>query len=830
MGENERRVTVYSQQCRALNLIWLLHETAVLDAERRQVAVMGAGAGGLTAAAAAAYKGCDVFLISDSPEAMPLQRFARHRWLHPHIFEWPAEGWWKDDAGLPLLNWKAGDAHSVRQEILAQFDDARGRARVHDCFGVDDVVVEPGDDQVDHATVSWTEPDGRHERHEVDAAVLAVGFGSERCHTFIRPPVYRDSYWDDPGIRWASPGHVLISGGGDGALTEVLHAALGESFEHEDILELAGLAPKQRGRRRVHEQEWLRQIRDDVETFEQRWRHRERPPGIAVGNATNFYAQLAVEGCDENLRKARADGERSAAERITLVVKGDDLAPASCALNRFLVTRLIRLATEAGDAGIEMILGGRVDPAQDGLTDDPPYTVVVDVAEGPRESVRQVPVDSVVIRHGPTPPRPLSTFSLIAPDVSSSEFSATTGALLDASRQPNFGSYYKQGAPTAGEPRKLTDPDVLVRRERAYQAEPVMDLKDLDRRVVALIGAMDAAAVADRAITATGVERIARCAHRQVPQLIAEAFGQEAISRLEDGLTLPDGARRTLGVLPAAPKTGDDVAHDPVAEMLALGHLRAGAVVGACAETDPALSETISGLMTRGNLSWWSTRGYAAARFDHVPTQLAFVQRALRQDEVGVHGWNEAYTCLRRALRQSSRPKFDREQRAAVLIEAADFARQDRGRSSLVAFADTTKPDDDLEAQGRALATLLALKAIEPDTWEPSWLRPLLKGIPRRLTISDDLRRERLPALAASASTPVAADLLTEVSKPEATRIKPLSVDLAWESVAREYGGAEKHAGWLLAEDMKPSTVAPGARAEAPSARAEAKPSDGDRP
>src|SRR4051794_3389628 len=44
VGVNERRVTLYSQQSRALNLVWLLHETGVLTrGGDEDVAVIGAG-------------------------------------------------------------------------------------------------------------------------------------------------------------------------------------------------------------------------------------------------------------------------------------------------------------------------------------------------------------------------------------------------------------------------------------------------------------------------------------------------------------------------------------------------------------------------------------------------------------------------------------------------------------------------------------------------------------------------------------------------------------------------------------------------------------------
>lgn len=142
LGVNERRVTVYSQQCTALNLVWLLHETHVLG-PLGLVAVVGAGAGGLTAAAGAACKGHRVILLNKSLDAMPQQRFARHRWLHPRIFDLPGENWWKEDSDLPLLPWKADNADEVRRRIIQRFEAAPWRERVEYEGGVDHVVFVP---------------------------------------------------------------------------------------------------------------------------------------------------------------------------------------------------------------------------------------------------------------------------------------------------------------------------------------------------------------------------------------------------------------------------------------------------------------------------------------------------------------------------------------------------------------------------------------------------------------------------------------------------------------------------------------------------------------
>ena len=58
LGSLNRHITVYSQQCRAINLIHTLIHTGGLDG--KSVAVVGAGFAGLTAACALAQRGWSV--------------------------------------------------------------------------------------------------------------------------------------------------------------------------------------------------------------------------------------------------------------------------------------------------------------------------------------------------------------------------------------------------------------------------------------------------------------------------------------------------------------------------------------------------------------------------------------------------------------------------------------------------------------------------------------------------------------------------------------------------------------------------------------------------
>lgn len=91
LGCHAQRVTVVSQQFRAFNLIWALHEKGRLKPGDR-VGVVGGGIGGLTIAAAAMLKGCKVVVAEECQQLMHVQRRNTTRLLHPNIYEWPCEG------------------------------------------------------------------------------------------------------------------------------------------------------------------------------------------------------------------------------------------------------------------------------------------------------------------------------------------------------------------------------------------------------------------------------------------------------------------------------------------------------------------------------------------------------------------------------------------------------------------------------------------------------------------------------------------------------------------------------------------------------------------
>ena len=121
IGCLERRVTLYSQQIRALNLVYSLRERKVVRPDET-ILIVGGGVAGLTAAAGAFRLGFKVILLEQRDELLHVQRGCTKRWIHPHIYDWPAAGSTDETAAVPLLPWKAAMAGKVAEQILTAFE------------------------------------------------------------------------------------------------------------------------------------------------------------------------------------------------------------------------------------------------------------------------------------------------------------------------------------------------------------------------------------------------------------------------------------------------------------------------------------------------------------------------------------------------------------------------------------------------------------------------------------------------------------------------------------------------------------------------------------
>jgi hypothetical protein len=239
LGCFAQHVTIYSQQVRALNLIAALRRDGRL-AGSPKVAVIGGGAAGLMAAAAAAFSGANVTVLDRLDGPMELQRNNRQRWLHPYIYDWPFTDHAGPEAQLPLMTWRAGYASDVAEQIQQQWrrlvnDGRRNSAGgyIQAYWSVSNVNVDNEDDGL---CVTWTNSQNLNRYDNFALVIMAVGFGLEPEDD------YRDSYWSEDQIdgdfrKPRLPQQWFVSGAGDGALTDVMRLCI-RHFRHHEVAEL----------------------------------------------------------------------------------------------------------------------------------------------------------------------------------------------------------------------------------------------------------------------------------------------------------------------------------------------------------------------------------------------------------------------------------------------------------------------------------------------------------------------------------------------------------------------------------------------------------------
>ncbi len=228
LGCFEKRKTFYSQQVRALDLCRVLAESGKLDGVN-DAAIVGGGAGGMTAALALTVLGIKTTLFESAASLLHMQSAATTRYLHPHIYDWPVSGSLEKKAGLPFLNWEADMANAVARQLLKQwheFDDCPGR-EVKLGQKVSRISKESGKIRLHVASDPLT--------HLFDVVVVASGFGAE----------VSNRYWDSDQLDNASTSPtkkvVAISGSGDGGLIDLARASIRSSPDvshcrHDDLV------------------------------------------------------------------------------------------------------------------------------------------------------------------------------------------------------------------------------------------------------------------------------------------------------------------------------------------------------------------------------------------------------------------------------------------------------------------------------------------------------------------------------------------------------------------------------------------------------------------
>ncbi|WP_437962294.1 FAD-dependent oxidoreductase (plasmid) [Sorangium sp. So ce119] len=346
LGCLERRVTLHSQQIRALNLVYSLRELAIVS-PGDAILIVGGGVAGLTAAAGAARLGFKVTLLEHAHELLHLQRNNMKRWIHPHIYDWPAAGSTEPAATVPLLRWKAAPAGEVVRQILDAYhvlpEDERERIDIH--FGAEITDLGRGSDRL----VTWHAERAHHRR--ASAVILAVGFGLERKVEGVD----FHSYWQDDPLDQAplnSLGRTLISGTGDGGLIDALRASV-RDFRHDRMIEdLVGDPELDPVKKR------LLAIEDEALAQERR---RKDSGSVHLLEA---YTKLAEDHAEVLSRTVDAKLKTLLRKDVTVVLNGRDPSPFSLGasiLSRFLISRLhfgLNLQYRPGEFTLKKKLAG----------------------------------------------------------------------------------------------------------------------------------------------------------------------------------------------------------------------------------------------------------------------------------------------------------------------------------------------------------------------------------------------------------------------------------------------------------------------------------------
>lgn len=234
LGSFERRVTVYAQQVRALNLVDAILSQGLLQ-QTGSVAIVGGGACGVTAAvglarAAPQLKVLDLF--ERRQNVLELQHHS-NRYLHPHFYDWPNAGSDDPDAGLPLMNWTAGSAGDVAAALRRQFDQARRSSILTFQPEMEVTGLNPSATSSVRVIVPGASTLGKI----YDVVILAIGFGLEAFLDGDTP-----SYWSPSQMAGAlltnqTEPLIFVSGNGDGGLVDFLMVAF-NAMTHQAICEL----------------------------------------------------------------------------------------------------------------------------------------------------------------------------------------------------------------------------------------------------------------------------------------------------------------------------------------------------------------------------------------------------------------------------------------------------------------------------------------------------------------------------------------------------------------------------------------------------------------
>lgn len=354
LGAGDSRLTLYSQQTRALNVAWAVSERF----PGARVAVVGGGIGGVAIATGLLLHNMPVLMIERERRELHLYADAHHRYVHPRVLEWPEYESLVPDARLPLFDWYAGSASRVTSRWLGEWSVVKRHF-----YSQLDLVTQATDLSVDTAagkySLHWSTPLRSWDSGEVDVVVMCLGYGTDRPVGGFQ--LLNRSYWDPDALdRPFDHKDVLVSGTGDGGLTDLFRVALIDFKVNRYLAEVVDphLTPN---------------VLDQIRSIER----------SGKGDQAAFFDKLHLKAIVDDLQERR----RADTAPALNCSQPTPFAPGASALNRLILSQLRHTKPSI------RFLPGRLDNPQ--ITEG---RITVSI-RNKRETF-----DSLVIRHGPTSP------------------------------------------------------------------------------------------------------------------------------------------------------------------------------------------------------------------------------------------------------------------------------------------------------------------------------------------------------------------------------------------------------------------------------------------
>ncbi len=431
VSNNRARVTIQSQQYRALNLVYLLHELQYV-APDKHIAILGGGVAGVTAAMAAACLGCRVVLFEKRHRVLGLQQGCDTRWVHPNVYDWPLDGSERDVTNLPFLNWRADTVRNVISSLRRQWEDFKGfqhsrrpRVVVHEEVSYFASETLPG--------TTGTKPRERvvFQKHTTlrsnrvtdtfDVVIIAIGFGEERGVGNTKAL----SYWRNDDLGQLSLGRTqqhLVVGAGDGGVIDTLRLTIedfrADLFDEQFFYDLPALRA---ALCKIHQD--LRQ-----EELPYEWLHERIADVCSMHEFDSFSRRL----------KDRKRRDTS----VTLLTRSREVNPYSASFQNLF---LLEILTNRIDGFVEVVEGELHDTVA-GVGQDPSTALVlkpgVAKSAAPADAdLIKIPYDRIHLRLGPSSPFEQAEFPLlqaIKPHMNAGP--VRTFLQLDPTREPVYGT------------------------------------------------------------------------------------------------------------------------------------------------------------------------------------------------------------------------------------------------------------------------------------------------------------------------------------------------------------------------------------------------------